>query len=284
MNQLDQRIEQLQQTNKSSKANDFRSALNSVQDTLNKINIAQIEKQMLQLAKSFDSIPTKKVRISLSLSRFTCLFVCLFVQVNNSSKIAFASKSEIAATYMTQPVMSNQQSLPAKLRLNDDILSVHYNNITSNIKKRHSISDLIEQPVDIQVRDDTIVVEQAKEIFIEHPQLLNVSEDEDDDDDDEEPKTIMESYVSDTESEGSVSDDIHSVVSFSTALPLPNLKSLLKTATTPRNTSRRVVFNPLALLLDAAVLGELDLLIKSAKEVRFIVCHSFISLYLLVFR
>ena len=282
MNQLDQRIEQLQQTNKSSKANDFRSALNSVQDTLNKINIAQIEKQMLQLAKSFDSIPTKKVRISLSLSIH--LFICLFVQVNNSSKIAFASKSEIAATYMTQPVMSNQQSLPAKLRLNDDILSVHYNNITSNIKKRHSISDLIEQPVDIQVRDDTIVVEQAKEIFIEHPQLLNVSEDEDDDDDDEEPKTIMESYVSDTESEGSVSDDIHSVVSFSTALPLPNLKSLLKTTTTPKNTSRRVVFNPLALLLDAAVLGELDLLIKSAKEVRFIVCHSFISLYLLVFR
>ena len=49
-----------------------------------------------------------------------------------------------------------------------------------------------------------------------------------------------------------------------------NLKSLLKTPTTPKNTSRRVIFNPLALLLDAAAIGELDLLIKSAKQVRLI--------------
>jgi hypothetical protein len=46
----------LKKKNISQPSNDFRTALNTVQDTLNNINIAEIEKRMLQLANSFNSI------------------------------------------------------------------------------------------------------------------------------------------------------------------------------------------------------------------------------------
>jgi len=165
---------------------------------------------------------------------------------------------------------TEEELFPANLRLNDDILSVHYNNITSNIKKRHSLSDSNDlltkyltpnleqqQQQPIQVRDESL--SETKSTVITYENIL----------DDEEQQTIIESFISDTESEGSISEDIESITlnSFSTT-PIPNLKSLLKTPTTPKNTSRRVIFDPLALLLDAAVLGELELVIKSAKEVR----------------
>jgi hypothetical protein len=224
-----------------------------------------------------------------------------------SSKIAFASKNEIAATYMTRssimisppthlPVILNksptnmidslslkveEQLFPPNLRLNDDILSVQFNNITSNIKKRHSLCDSndsimkylttnIESQQPIQVRDDSLrnsSSPETKPTIVAYENLLGLEKDDDDDDDEHQPETIIESFISDTESEGSLSSDIESIISFSTTT-ITNLKSLLKTPTTPKNTSRRVVFDPFALLLDAAVLGEVDLLIKSAKEVR----------------
>jgi hypothetical protein len=162
-----------------------------------------------------------------------------------------------------------EELFPANLRLNDDILSVHYNNITSNIKKRHSLSDsndlltkyltsnLEQQQQPIKVRDESL--SETKSTVMTYENIL----------DDEEQQTIIESFISDTESEGSISEDIESITlnSFSKT-SITNLKSLLKTSTTPKNTSRRVIFDPLALLLDAAVLGELELVIKSAKEVR----------------
>jgi hypothetical protein len=164
---------------------------------------------------------------------------------------------------------TEEELFPANLRLNDDILSVHYNNITSNIKKRHSLSDsndlltkyltsnLEQQQQPIKVRDESL--SETKSTVMTYENIL----------DDEEQQTIIESFISDTESEGSISEDIESITlnSFSKT-SITNLKSLLKTSTTPKNTSRRVIFDPLALLLDAAVLGELELVIKSAKEVR----------------
>jgi len=168
---------------------------------------------------------------------------------------------------------TEEELFPANLRLNDDILSVHYNNITSNIKKRHSLSDSNDllakyvtpnleqqqqQQQPIQVRDESL--SETKSTVIDCENVL---------DDEEQQQTIIDSFISDTESEGSISEDIESITlnSFPTT-SITNLKSLLKTSTTPKNTSRRVIFDPLALLLDAAVLGEVELLIKSAKEVR----------------
>jgi hypothetical protein len=245
---------------------------------------------------------------------------------NQQSKIAFASKSEIAATYMarsssqsTSPPSLNKngtdmidstiksdQQLPPNLRLNDDILSVHFNNVTSTVKKRHSLSDpadsLIKylssnvstnnnnnnnfQSQPIQVRDDstnqlltdtkispipTIV---AYENLIDIQANLNRNRlDEEQQQQQQEQQIMIESVVSDTESEGEHSDGIESAVSSPTSITttvttsVVNLKSLLKTPTTPKNLTRRVLFDPLALLLDAAVVGELELVIKAAKEV-----------------
>ena len=264
---------------------------------------------------------------------------------NQQSKIAFASKSEIAATYMarnssqsTSPPSLNkagtdmidstikmeQQQLPPNLRLNDDILSVHFNNVTSTIKKRHSLSDpadslikylssnvstngnnnshhhhhhhhhLQSQP--IQVRDDsanqlltdtkispvpsTVAYENLIDIQTSLNHLHKLDEEEQQQQQQhhhhhhhQEQQIMIESMVSDTESEGEHSDGMESPISSPTSIattvtgPVLNLKSLLKTPTTPKNLTRRVLFDPLALLLDAAVVGELELVMKAAKEV-----------------
>jgi hypothetical protein len=203
-----------------------------------------------------------------------------------------------ASTDMTDSMIrSDQQLLPPNLRLNDDILSVHFNNVTSTIKKRHSLSDpgdsLIKylssnvssgnvQSQPIQVRDDslnqpltdtkispvpTIV---AYENLIDIQTNLNNKSNEEQ----QQQQVMIESVLSDSESEGEHSDGIESPVSsptsIATTLPTSvflNLKSLLKTSATPKNISRRVMFDPLALLLDAAVVGELPLVVKAAKEV-----------------
>jgi apoptosis-stimulating of p53 protein 1 len=180
---------------------------------------------------------------------------------------------------MTDSSNTEEQLLPAKLRLNDDILSVHFNSAASNIKKRHSLSDPIDslmkylpsnteqQQEPILVHDDSSLSD-AKPIIVAYENLLDIINNKSDDEEQQQPETIIESFISDTDSQGSLSEDIQSMISFST--PISNLKSLLKTPTTPKNTSRRVVFDPLALLLDAAVLGDLELLIKSAKQVRIL--------------
>ncbi|CAF2457592.1 unnamed protein product [Rotaria sp. Silwood2] len=340
LNQLDRRIEELQQSLKMktkshstkstsvesvTSSNGFKTALDTVQDTLNNINIAEIEKCMVQLANSFNSISTSR---SSSANQYD--------QINNSNspkktndgslsissaKIAFASKSEIAATYMASPLTiptspsshttnlpvllnksttdminslsskTEEQLLPPNLRLNDDILSIHFNNITSNIKKRHSLSDASDsfikylssnleqqqqqqQQQPIYVHDDALTnssLSDTKSTVTTYENLFDVQINiNNDNSDGEQQQTIIESIVSDTESEGSLSEDIESTMSFpiSITTSIINLKSLLKTSTTPKNTTRRVVFDPLALLLDAAVIGELELLIKSAKEVK----------------
>lgn len=63
LTQLDHRIEELQQrlrakpkTQSNSMAIGQKTAFDSVQDTLNHINIAEIEKRMVQLAQSFNSL------------------------------------------------------------------------------------------------------------------------------------------------------------------------------------------------------------------------------------
>jgi hypothetical protein len=254
---------------------------------------------------------------------------------NQQSKIAFASKSEIAATYMartsnpstsppslTKPgndmtdstIKSEQQLLPPNLRLNDDILSVHFNNVTSTIKKRHSLSDpadslikylssnvtsnnnnnnLQSQP--IQVRDDSANQSLADTKIspippiVAYENLIDIQANINNKLDEEqqhhhhhyhqpqhqtsEQQIMIESMVSDTESEGEHSDGNDSPVSSLTPIATVttsslNLKSLLKTPTTPKNLTRRVLFDPLALLLDAAVVGELELVMKAAKEVQ----------------
>jgi hypothetical protein len=184
---------------------------------------------------------------------------------------------------------TEEQLFPPNLRLNDDILSVHFNNVTSNVKKRHSLSDPcdslikylssnIEQQPPVQVHDDTLTnlsLSDTNPAVLSYENLLDFqsninNNNKSDEVEEEEQQTMIESFISDTESEGSFSEDIESTISFQTNLTasITNLKSLLKTSTTPKNTSRRVIFDPLALLLDAAIIGELELVIKSAQEVR----------------
>ncbi|UJR24911.1 hypothetical protein I4U23_006275 [Adineta vaga] len=361
LNQLDRRIDELQQrlkkkrtlaTNRSSiptpsttataivepftSTTGYRTAFDTVQDTLNNVKIAEIEKRMVQLANSFNTTssasPTnlneqmnspKKNNGNSSL--------------NQTSKIAFASKSEIAATYMArstnQPTsppslnkpstdmidntLKSDQQLPPNLRLNDDILSVHFNNVTSNVKKRHSLSDPADSlikylssnvttttmnnnhnnnlpPQPIQVRDDSsnqlltdtkispIPSSAAYENLIDIQTSLNNKLDDEQQQQQQqqlhqqqqgEQHVMIESNASDSESEGEHSEEIESPISSPTSIATTvtqsnlNLKSLLKTPTTPKNLTRRVMFDPLALLLDAAVIGELDLVVKAAKEV-----------------
>ena len=83
LNQLDRRIEELQQRLKKkttllstnsmvveslTSSHGFRTALDTVQDTLNHINIAEIEKHMVQLAHSFNSIHTNGSSITNQIS------------------------------------------------------------------------------------------------------------------------------------------------------------------------------------------------------------------------
>jgi len=229
----------------------------------------------------------------------------------SSNQSTSPSLSTKPGTDMIDSTIKNeQQLLPPNLRLNDDILSVHFNNVTSTIKKRHSLSDpadslikylssnvssnhnnnnnLQSQP--IQVRDDStnqlltdtkispIPTNVAYENLIDIQTSLNNNNhhhqlDEEHQYQQQEQQIMIESIVSDTESEGEHSDGIESAVSSPTSIATTvttsvlNLKSLLKTPTTPKNLTRRVLFDPLALLLDAAVVGELELVIKAAKEV-----------------
>lgn len=295
----------------------FRTAFDTVQDTLNNVKIAEIEKRMVQLANSFNGSPTNfNVEQTNSPKKVTTN--------GNSSKIAFASKSEIAATYMarssaqsnsppttTTKTDQQQQSLPPNLRLNDDILSVHFNNVTSNVKKRHSLSDPADSLIkylsanvsttssnvpstpSIQVRDDSILTDTkispvpptivAYENLLDlqsNLQRLEIEEEQKHDDDGEENRSDdqsirIDTIVSDSESDIEHSDGQESAVSSPTTITTItttnlNLKSLLKTPTTPKNLTRRVMFDPLALLLDAAVVGELQLVIKAAKDVRLV--------------
>ncbi|CAF1139143.1 unnamed protein product [Adineta steineri] len=319
LNQLNYRINDIQQSLMKKKicqtitttpvqtissSNHFKIALDNVQNTLNNINIAEIEKRMVQLANSFNSINTNETSIIPEINN-----------TNNSSpsssivtsKQALASKNEIVATSVmcssntsvsfsplsNESIKIEEQLLPPNLRLNDDILSVHFNNKTSNVKKRHSLCDpcdsLIkylspntEQQQPIQVRDDSFInssLSKTESTIVAYESLADFqskitckksNEGEEEEEEDKEEQSIMESFISDTESEGSVSDDIESNLSFPvTILPSDtNLKSLLKTSTTPKNTSRRVIFDPLTILLDAAVIGDLELVTKSAKEVK----------------
>lgn len=87
---------------------------------------------------------------------------------------------------------------------------------------------------------------------------------------------------SDTETESLISDDDEqkSIDSISTTIEMKSfqLKSLLKTANSPKNSTRHVVFDPFVLLLDAAAVGDLQLLIESANQVRFFVLIRFDSI------
>lgn len=83
------------------------------------------------------------------------------------------------------------------------------------------------------------------------------------------PQTVEirdESFISDSGSDDSLDEDLQSEISFS-PIPSNNLKSLLKSKTTSNHSSRRVTFDPLTLLLDAATRGDYDLLVQSAKQV-----------------
>ena len=202
---------------------------------------------------------------------------------------------------------ADQQLLPPKLRLNDDILSVHFNNVTSTIKKRHSLSDPADSLIKylssnvssndssssqvIQVRDDLsnpsltdtkispvptmVAYENLMDIQANlHHRMDEEQQHQQQQQQRQEQQMMIESVVSDTDSEGEHSDDAESAISSPTSIATTvtmsalNLKSLLKTASTPKNSTRRVMFDPLALLLDAAVVGELQLVMKAAKEVR----------------
>ena len=211
-----------------------------------------------------------------------------------------SSSNKIGNDMTDSTTRSEQQLLPPNLRLNDDILSVHFNNVTSTIKKRHSLSDPADSLIKylssstdrdkneipsqaIQVRDDLSnqILTDAKmspiPSVVAYENLIDIQTDLKNKSDVDQPleqQVIMESIVSDTESEAEHSDEIESAVSSPTSMTttvttlVPSLKSLLKTPTTPKNLTRRVMFDPLALLLDAAVVGELELVVKAAKEVK----------------
>ncbi|UJR23886.1 hypothetical protein I4U23_026858 [Adineta vaga] len=292
LTQLDSRIEELQQQvqlKKSShvQSNRFQTGLDHVQMTLNNINIAEIEKRMVQLANSFSLINTNdndqsdrsKKDISSLIPPETSLASTneiTTLDTTCSSSIPIVLNESSIDGIESSLLKSDEQILPANLRLNDDILSVHFNHITSNVKKRHSLSDpcdsltkylpsnIEQQP--IQVHNDLSSI---------NPSILNYEnlfdfQAEGGEEQQQQQETISESVISNTESEGSLTDEIESTISFPMTLSTSetNLKSLLKTPATPKNTSRRVIFDPLALLLDAAVIGELDLVTKSAKEVK----------------
>ena len=89
-------------------------------------------------------------------------------------------------------------------------------------------------------------------------------------------ETKIESFISDSGSDDSLHEDLESIISFS-PIPAMNLKSLLKNSTISSDSSRRVTFDPLALLLDAATRGDYDLLVQSAKEV-----HRFSKVFSLI--
>lgn len=202
--------------------------------------------------------------------------------------------TETSTMPMIEEVSSKIQGqlLPANLRLNDDILSIHFNNVTSNIKKRHSFSDSIDiltkylpsnvefQQKQINVLDDLSIISSSSDTKTIESISSNLPDQDlymnDGNSDGEEQQTIIESFVSGTESEGSLSEGIESIVSIAISIKPSNLnlKSLLKTSTTPKNTTRRVSFDPLALLLDAAAIGELELVMKLVNEVRFFICFS----------
>lgn len=237
---------------------------------------------------------------------------------NQSISPSSLNKSGTEMTDST--IKTDQQLLPPNLRLNDDILSVHFNNVTSTIKKRHSLSDpadslikylssnisttnnnnnmntnnLSSQP--IQVRDDSLnhlltdtKISPIPSSHVAYENLIDIQtslhnnnnsiqkyheESQQQQQQHHQDQQIMiESMISDSESEGEHSDGNESPISSPTIIAPAvilsglNLKSLLKTPTTPKNLTRRVLFDPLALLLDAAVVGELDLVIKAAKEV-----------------
>ena len=133
------------------------------------------------------------------------------------------------------------------------------------MEKRHSFSELGDQQA-IHVLDELSSSERIRlsdSTMVTHQTRSK-----------EQCETINESLASDMDCESSscqlMGSALSSVSTTTTSKSVLNLKSLLKTPTTPKNTSRRVIFNPLALLLDAAAIGELDLLIKSAKQVRLI--------------
>lgn len=186
------------------------------------------------------------------------------------------------------PSKTEEQLLPPNLRLNDDILSVHFNSVASNIKKRHSLCDANDsltkylsldleqgqkQQQLIQVLDDSFIIASVpdKKITTVHYENLHDVKNNINNDSSSTAQLhkIVESFISDTESEDSftASNLSNFVDPMNAVKPTNNVKSLLKTSTTPKNNSRRVIFDPLALLLDAAATGELELVIKSAKTV-----------------
>ena len=222
------------------------------------------------------------------------------------------SMNKTGTEMIDSTIKGEQQLLPPNLRLNDDILSVHFNNVTSNVKKRHSLSDpndsLIKylssnvttnnnhhhhhhlQAQPIQVRDDSTnqmltdtKISPVPPPVVAYENLIDIQNSLNNNKPHEEQyhqqqlpeqQIMIDSMVSDTESEGEHSDGNESPISSPTSITTTviasavNLKSLLKTPTTPKNLTRRVLFDPLALLLDAAVVGELELVVKAAKEVR----------------
>lgn len=215
------------------------------------------------------------------------------------------SKSNPDAT--ENSVKQEQQLLPPNLRLNDDILSVHFNNVTSNVKKRHSLSDPADSLIKylssnvttntnssaiIQVRDESLNPNAndskltAVPTMVAYENLLDIQSNLQQRNEEEqsvqatqvqiiqqEQQVLIETIGSDSDSDAEHSDGIESAVSTPTTITttviasIQNLKSLLKTPVTPKNLTRRVTFDPLALLLDAAVVGELDLVVKAAKQV-----------------
>ncbi|CAF1060552.1 unnamed protein product [Adineta ricciae] len=277
LNQLNSRLEELQQHLKAKnssqdQSNRFQTGLDHVQSTLNNINIAAIEKRMVQLANSFNLINTDDHDQSNSETR-----------ANNSSKSPSPIPTSLPivlneVSVECEPSKSEEQLLPANLRLNDDILSVHFNNVTSNAKKRHSLSDpndslmkslpsdVEQQPIHVRDASSSTILDYEN---LSDFQGKSIPEKEEEEEEHKE-RTIRDSMTSDTESEGSLTDDVASTLSFPMIISTSETqrKSLLRTAATPKNTSRRVIFDPLALLLDAAVVGELDLVMKSAKEVK----------------
>ena len=220
------------------------------------------------------------------------------------------SINKINSDLVDSTIKSDQQLLPPNLRLNDDILSVHFNNVTSTIKKRHSLSDPADSLIKylssnvstnhvssssaaIQVRDDSVNPTLTDTKISPVPTLVayenlidlqaNIRQRNDEDQQEQlaqvqitqqEQQVLIEAMGSDSESEAEHSDGIESAVSSPTSITTTvttsvlNLKSLLKTPVTPKNLTRRVTFDPLALLLDAAVVGELQLVVKAAKEVK----------------
>ena len=157
-----------------------------------------------------------------------------------------------------QPPQQDQNSLPSHLKLEFDKIKF-IPDMVKTIKKRHSISDIegsghtvppqLFQKMFEQHHKNSQMLSKPSQQPIQEPPLL---------------RTIKES------DEGAVTKKENEIQFQNKTKSIIKPPKAAATTTTSQQKSRRVNFDPHALLLDAAVEGEIDLVIKCSSQVKSI--------------